>query len=128
MGNCNPGDKEGEQEALLSEHRVPDFLEGVPIQIIPKEIANMADDFQGGGIDERDPHVNLVFEVTNKNRTYFTGIHPSKVLDCHTSTLGTIQAIEFGAFDFMLLRTCNNLACPRRSAYRTAWRMYPSNL
>ena len=63
--------KKANQEALLSEHRVPDFLEGVPIQIIPKEIANMADDFQGGGIDERDPHVNLVFEVTNKNRNLF---------------------------------------------------------
>lgn len=69
-------DEKVDQDMLPPGDRIPDSLEGVPVQIIPAEIANMVPPlYQGGFPNEVDVHANLVMSVRAKNRDLFNR-HP----------------------------------------------------
>ena len=60
-----------DQDRLPPEERLPNEIEGVPVQIILAEIAFAGQEFSDASPDERDPHVNLAWSVWNKNRDFF---------------------------------------------------------
>ena len=60
-----------DQDTLPIDDRIPDKLEGVPVQIITSEIYNKVERFYGEGwISDVDPQSNLAYDVWNKNRDF----------------------------------------------------------
>ena len=62
-------DEEVAQETLPLEDRIPDELEGVPVQIIPVQIAEMRKVFTHIGTGET--HFGYTMDVISKNRELF---------------------------------------------------------
>ena len=60
-----------DQDTLPPEDRIPDELEGVPVQIIPWQIAEKGDISQGGFPFTGDPHFLLAIETKSKNIDLF---------------------------------------------------------
>ena len=60
-----------DQDTLPIDDRIPDKLEGVPVQIITSEIYNKVERFYGEGwISDVDPQSNIANDVWNKNRDF----------------------------------------------------------
>ena len=64
-----------DQASLSTEDRIPDEIEGVPIQIIPWQVAEKAYIPQGGFPFEGDPHFYRAIETISKNIDLFDD-HP----------------------------------------------------
>ena len=60
-----------DQDTLPIDDRIPDKLEGVPVQIITSEIYYKVERFYGESwISDVDPQVNIAYDVWNKNRDF----------------------------------------------------------
>ena len=64
-----------DQASLPTEDRIPDEIEGVPVQIIPWQVAEKAYIRQGGFPFEGDPHFSRAIETISKNIDLFDD-HP----------------------------------------------------
>ncbi len=64
--------KEIDQDTVPPKSRIPDELEGVPVQIILASIAQQAEDYVGGGIySGKNPHAIYAWEVWQKYQYFF---------------------------------------------------------
>lgn len=64
-------DEKIEEEVLPPDFRIPDSLEGIPVQIIPAETAWKAESFQRNSPFKNEPHVTFANDVREKNREFF---------------------------------------------------------
>ena len=65
-------DEKADEDTLPPERRIPDELEGVPVQIITTEIARKAEYFQRDAPFNDEPHSSLALDVREKNRDLFS--------------------------------------------------------
>ena len=111
-------EEEVNQHILPMEDRIPDHLDGVPVQVLPLEIERKAESFQDypsnivnpeWGVD---PHYNRVYHTIGKNRYLFRRYPFSSGYNVSFSTEQSREGYEIFGIDLFVTEEVDPLTLP----------------